>query len=89
MKRIGIMPIRFIFKGGETTIEAKAYTVEDNTVSVNLITKETEKGRLNLPFNTIEACAEILANNLLDYAKSGGDMANLTPSKVFGKKIKK
>ena len=59
---------------------------EDNCVEVNLITGETVFGRLNLPKNRIEASAKILANILLDYARKGGDMNDLTPEKVFGRR---
>ena len=59
---------------------------EDNCVEVNLITGETVFGRLNLPKDRIEASAKILANILLDYARKGGDMNDLTPEKVFGRR---
>ncbi|MDY3845834.1 MAG: hypothetical protein SOZ62_02840 [Eubacteriales bacterium] len=58
--------------------------IQDNIVEVNLLTRETEKGRLNLPKERLEASAKILANILLDYARNGGDMDDLTPDKVFG-----
>ena len=59
---------------------------EDNCVEVNLITGETVFGRLNLPKERIEASAKMLANILLDYARKGGDMNDLTPEKVFGRR---
>ena len=59
---------------------------EDNCVEVNLITGETVFGRLNLPKERIEASAKILADILLDYARKGGDMNDLTPEKVFGRR---
>ena len=59
---------------------------EDNCVEVNLITGETVFGRLNLPKDRIEASAKILADILLDYARKGGDMNDLTPEKVFGRR---
>ena len=90
MKRVGIMPTRFIVIGGNITIEAtkSAYPIDDNTISVDLETKEIKRGRLNLSFETIEASGKMLANRLLDYARNGGDMTNLTPDKVFAKKSK-
>ena len=81
------MPTRSIVLRRNITIEVKeAYLIKDNTVTVELGTGITEKGKLDLSFDTIQACAEILANNLLDYAKNGGDMSVLTPSKIFGRK---
>ena len=47
-----------------------------------------EYGELNLPDEKLKASATILANILLDYMKSGGDMNDLTPSKVFGQRRK-
>lgn len=47
---------------------------------------QTEKGRLNLPKERLEASAKILANILLDYAKNGGNTDDLTPDKVFGRR---
>ena len=51
-------------------------------------TRQTECGELNLPDEKIKASATILANILLDYMKSGGDMSNIMPSKVFGQRRK-
>ena len=59
---------------------------EDNCVEVNLLTGETKVGRIDLPKERIEASAKILANILLDYARKGGDMNDLTPEKVFGRR---
>lgn len=56
-----------------------------NTVIVDLQTNNTTFGELNLPNETIDTCATILANLLLDYVKNGGSIEELTPSKVFGK----
>ena len=55
-------------------------------MGVNLLTGEQVTGRFNLPEERIEASAKILANILLDYALNGGDMSNLTPEKVFGRR---
>jgi len=60
--------------------------IQDNNVEVDLLTGETEKGRLNLPKERLEASAKILANILLDYARIGGNMDDLTPDKVFGRR---
>jgi len=59
---------------------------QDNFVGVNLLTEEQITGRFNLPEERIEASAKILANILLDYARNGGDMNDLTPEKVFGRR---
>ena len=67
MERVGIMPIRSIAFWRIIIIEAnRAYTAEDNTVAVELATGRTERGKLNLSFDTVEASATILANKLLD-----------------------
>ena len=47
-----------------------------------------EYGELNLPDEKLKASAKILANILLDYMKSGGDMKDITPSKIFGQRRK-
>ncbi|MDD7458044.1 MAG: hypothetical protein PUK83_06435 [Clostridia bacterium] len=60
--------------------------IQDNTVEVDLSTGQTEKGRLNLPKERSEASTIILANILLDYARNGGNMDDLTPDKVFGRR---
>ena len=53
---------------------------------MDLSTEQTEKGRLNLPKERLKASAKILANILLDYARNGGNMDDLTPDKVFGRR---
>ena len=35
---------------------------------------------------TLKTAADVLTNKLLDYVNSGGNVKNLTPDKVFGKK---
>ena len=62
--------------------------IQDNIVEVNLLTRETEKGRLNLTKERLEASASILANLLLDFVKGGGSIEELTPEKVFGRREK-
>ena len=59
---------------------------QDNFVRVNLLIGEQITGRFNLSEERIEASAKILANILLDYARSGGDMNDLKPEKVFGRR---
>lgn len=53
---------------------------------MDLSTGQTEKGRLNLPKERLDASAKILANILLDYARNGGNVDDLTPDKVFGRR---
>ena len=60
--------------------------IQDNTVEVDLSTGQTEKGRLNLPKERLDPSAKILANILLDYARNDGNMDDLTPDKVFGRR---
>ena len=62
--------------------------MKQNCAKVDLQTKQTEFGELNLPDEKLKASATILANILLDYMKSGGDINDLTPSKVFGQRRK-
>ena len=60
--------------------------IQDNTVEVNLSTGHREKGRLNLPKERIQTSAKILADIFLDYAKNCGNMDDLTPESVFGRR---
>ena len=62
--------------------------MKDNCVEIDFDTKQTECGELNLPDEKLKASATILANILLDYMKSGGDMSNIMPSKVFEQRRK-
>ena len=62
--------------------------MKQNCVKVDLQTKQTTYGELNLPDEKLKASAKILANILLDYMKSGGDINDLTPSEVFGQRRK-
>lgn len=41
---------------------------------------------LNLPKERIQTSAKILADILLDYARNGGNMDDLTPESVFGRR---
>lgn len=49
-------------------------------------TGHKEKGRLNLPKERIQTSAKILADILLDYSRNGGNMDDLTPESVFGRR---
>lgn len=60
--------------------------IQENTVEVNLSTGHKEKGILNLPKERIQTSAKILADILLDYARNGGNMDDLTPESVFGRR---
>lgn len=62
------------------------YLDEINKVEINLSTNET----VNLPFEAnkeqLTIAASILASKILDFANQGGDIKNLTPKDLFGKK---
>lgn len=60
--------------------------MQDNTVEITFATGESEKGRLDLPKERIQTSAKILADILLDYARNGGNMDDLTPESVFGRR---
>ena len=70
--------------GRRLTERIQAFRFTENCVGVDLLTNEQMCGELNLPQERIEASARILADILLDFAKNGGDMNNLTPENVFG-----
>lgn len=53
---------------------------------MDLSTEQTGKGRLNLPKERIQTSVKILADILLDYARNGGNMDDLTPESVFGRR---
>ena len=59
---------------------------ETNRVEIDLSTNKT----VFMPFveskETIKTVAGVLTNKLLDYVNSGGNIKNLTPDKIFGKK---
>ena len=59
---------------------------ETNQVEIDLSTNRT----VFMPFaeskETIKTAADILTNKLLDYVNSDGNIKNLTPDKIFGKK---
>jgi hypothetical protein len=59
---------------------------QQNTVTVDLVTKQIKAGRLILSAETIKASGTLLANKMLDYVLSGGDPKQLTPTSIFGRK---
>ena len=62
------------------------YLDEINKVKINLSTNETENYPFEADQNTILRAASILANKILDFANQGGDIKNITPKGLFGKK---
>ena len=62
------------------------YLDEINKVEINLSTNETENYPFEADQSTILRAANILANKILDFTNSGGDIKNLTPKALFGKK---
>ena len=62
------------------------YLDEINRVEINLSTNETENYPFEADQSTILRAASILANKILDFANQGGDIKNITPKDIFGKK---
>ena len=62
------------------------YLDEINKVEINLPTNETENYPFEADQSTILRAASILANKILDFANQGGDIKNITPKTLFGKK---
>ena len=62
------------------------YLDEINRVEIKLSTNETENYPFEADQNTILRAASILANKILDFANQGGDIKNITPKTLFGKK---
>ena len=62
------------------------YLDEINKVEINLSTNETENYPFEADKSTILRAASILANKILDFEKQGGDIKNITPKTLFGKK---
>ena len=62
------------------------YLDEINKLEINLSTNETEKFPFEADQNTILRAASILANKILDFANSGGDIKTITPKTLFGNK---
>ncbi len=55
-------------------------------MEIDLSTNETEISPFEADKELINKAASILANKLLDFANSGGDIKNITPKDIFGKK---
>ena len=59
---------------------------ETNQIEIDLPTSKT----VRLPFeensHLVTNAAGILTNKLLDYVRVGGNVKNLTPDKIFGRK---
>lgn len=79
---------QFEVTNNNATVVNQVEDIDENTIEVDLTTKITKKEKLNLSYESIETAATILANRLLDYARNGGDMKNLTPSTIYSKKTK-
>ena len=62
------------------------YLEEFNKVEINLSTNETETTPFEADKELINKVSSILANKLLDFANQGGDIKNITPKDIFGKK---
>ena len=62
------------------------YLDEINKVEINFSTNEA----VSLPFEAdkeqLTIAASILASKILDFANNGGDIKNITPKDLFGKK---
>ena len=62
------------------------YLDEINKVEINLSTNQTVNSPFEADQSTILRAASILVNKILDFANSGGDIKNITPKTLFGKK---
>ena len=62
------------------------YLEEFNKVEINLSTNETEFSPFEADKEQLTIAASILASKILDFANQGGDIKNLTPKTLFGKK---
>ena len=62
---------------------------ETNQIEIDLSTSKT----VRLPFeensHLVTNAAGILTNKFLDYVRAGGNVKNLTPDKIFGRKDRK
>ena len=59
---------------------------ETNRVEIDFSANKTVFSPFEENNRIINTAAEILTNKFLDFVKSGGNVKNLTPDKVFGKK---
>ena len=55
-------------------------------MEINLSTNETEFSPFEADKQQLTIAASILASKILDFANQGGDIKNLTPKDLFGKK---
>ena len=62
------------------------YLDEFNKVEINLSTNQTEISPFEADKELINKVSSILANKILDFANNGGDIKNITPKDIFGKK---
>ena len=62
------------------------YLDEINKVEINLSTNQTEISPFEADKELINKVSSILANKILDFANNGGDIKNITPKDIFGKK---
>ena len=62
------------------------YLEEFNKVEINLSTNQTEIYPFEADKEQLTIAASILASKILDFASNGGDIKNLTPKALFGKK---
>ena len=62
------------------------YLDEINKVEINLSTNETETYPFEADKEQLTIAASILTNKILDFANQGGDIKNITPKTLFGKK---
>ena len=62
------------------------YLDEINRVEINLSTNQTECLPFEADKETILRVSSILTNKLLDFANNGGDIKNVMPKDLFGKK---
>lgn len=62
------------------------YLEEFNKVEINLSTHQTEKYPFEADKEQLTIAASILASKILDFANNGGDIKNITPKDLFGKK---
>lgn len=56
-----------------------------NMAKVNLKSFEQKRAEINICSNTIKLASDIFTKDLIAYAKSGGDMKNLTIKDVYKK----
>ncbi len=55
-------------------------------MEIDLSTNETEISPFEADKELINKVSSILANKLLDFANNGGNIKNITPKDIFGKK---